>query len=97
MRIKKHTIQKVFPGIPPGIMSAFQYIDGHLYFVNKKQYYKLNEFSKTVTSAGEFDLQILGTVCPRDELLQQLRDLLNTRPLEIAMDISEEEEYEIVS
>jgi len=49
----------------------------HLYFVNKKQYYKLNKFSKTVTSAGKFDLQILGAVCPRDGLLQQLRDLLN--------------------
>ena len=102
MRIKKHhAIQKIFPGIPPGITSAFRYIDGHLYFVNRKQYYKLNEFSKTVTSAGEFDLQILGAVCPRDGLLQQLRDLLN-RIVRMSsaitvIDNSDEEDYEIVS
>ncbi|XP_036141735.1 72 kDa type IV collagenase-like [Monomorium pharaonis] len=76
--VKYHTIQTVFPGIPPNITLAFRYLDGNLYFVSQQQQiYKFNEFTENVLSASEFDVQALGIDCPRYGLLQQLRDLLH--------------------
>ncbi|XP_077263615.1 stromelysin-2-like [Temnothorax americanus] len=65
------------PGIPIGVTSIFRYIDGNLYFTTRTQYYRFNECTKTVTAAGKFDLRILNIVCPKDDLLKQLRDLLD--------------------
>ncbi|XP_077260481.1 matrix metalloproteinase-18-like [Temnothorax americanus] len=70
-------LEATFPGIPIGVTSIFRYIDGNLYFTTRTQYYRFNEFTKTVTAAGKFDLRILNIVCPKDDLLKQLRDLLN--------------------
>ncbi|KYM93804.1 Matrix metalloproteinase-19 [Cyphomyrmex costatus] len=55
---------------------AFRYIDGSLYFLHKRQYYKFNEFTRTVTNADKFDMNILNVNCPTDGLLKQLQDLL---------------------
>jgi len=98
MRIKKHHTKKSFPWNSFWNNVSFSIYRWTFVFVNRKQYYKLNEFSRTVTFAGEFDLQILGAVCPRDGLLQQLRDFLNRIDSAItAVDILEEEDNEIVS
>ncbi|XP_077265658.1 stromelysin-2-like [Temnothorax americanus] len=70
-------LEATFPGIPIGVTSIFRYIDGNLYFTTRTQYYRFNEFTKTVTAAGKFDLRILNIVCPKDDLLKQLRDLLD--------------------
>ncbi|KYQ47231.1 Matrix metalloproteinase-14 [Trachymyrmex zeteki] len=72
-----HTLQLVFPGIPPALTLAFRHIDGNIYFANKQQFYKFNEFTKTVTEAGQFNINILNVKCSRDGLLQQLQDILN--------------------
>ncbi|XP_018405480.1 PREDICTED: matrix metalloproteinase-2-like [Cyphomyrmex costatus] len=71
-----HTLQSIFPGIPPSPTLAFRYIDGSLYFLHKRQYYKFNEFTRTVTNADKFDMNILNVNCPTDGLLKQLQDLL---------------------
>ncbi|XP_024867349.1 matrix metalloproteinase-2-like [Temnothorax curvispinosus] len=77
-RVAKFTpLEATFPGIPKGVTSIFRYIDGNLYFTTRSQFYKFNEFTRTVSSAGKFDLRILNIVCPKAELLQQLRDLLD--------------------
>ncbi|XP_011883993.1 PREDICTED: matrix metalloproteinase-18-like [Vollenhovia emeryi] len=73
---KFHTIESIFPGIPNGVTSIFRYIDGNLYFTTRRQFYKFNEFKKTVLTAGTFDLRIVNIICPRYDLLKQLRDLL---------------------
>ncbi|XP_018397717.1 PREDICTED: matrix metalloproteinase-14-like [Cyphomyrmex costatus] len=71
-----HTLQSIFPGIPPSPNLAFRYIDWSLYFLHKRQYYKFNEFTRTVTNADKFDMKILNVNCPTDGLLKQLQDLL---------------------
>ncbi|XP_024871091.1 matrix metalloproteinase-2-like [Temnothorax curvispinosus] len=77
-RVAKFTpLEATFPGIPKGVTSIFRYIDGNLYFTTRSQFYKFNEFTRTVSSAGKFDLRILNIVCPKAELLQQLRNLLD--------------------
>lgn len=75
--VRYHALQTIFPGIPTTVRSAFRYIDGHIYFMDKKQYYKYNEFTNRLVTAGKFDLSILGIECPTNSVLQQLRDLLN--------------------
>ncbi|XP_024882484.1 matrix metalloproteinase-2-like [Temnothorax curvispinosus] len=75
-RVAKFTpLEATFPGIPTGVTSIFRYVDGNLYFTTRMQFYKFNEFTRTVSSAGKFDLWMLNIVCP--ELLQQLHDLLD--------------------
>ncbi|XP_077275590.1 interstitial collagenase-like [Temnothorax americanus] len=77
-KVAKFTpLEVTFPGIPIGVTSIFRYIDGNLYFTTRTQFYKFNEFTRTVSSAGKFDLRMLNIVCPKAELLQQLRDLLD--------------------
>ncbi|XP_011859313.1 PREDICTED: stromelysin-2-like, partial [Vollenhovia emeryi] len=46
-----HTIESTFPGIPNGVTSVFRYLDGNLYFTTRRQFYKFNEFTKTVLTA----------------------------------------------
>ncbi|XP_077261403.1 matrix metalloproteinase-18-like [Temnothorax americanus] len=70
-------LEATFPGILIGVTSIFRYIDGNLYFTTRTQYYRFNEFTKTVTGAGKVDLRILNIVCPKDDLLKQLCDLLD--------------------
>ncbi|XP_024874753.1 uncharacterized protein LOC112456451 [Temnothorax curvispinosus] len=77
-RVAKFTpLEATFPGIPKGVTSIFRYIDGNLYFTTRAQFYKFNKFTRTVSSAGKFDLRILNIVCPKAVLLQQLHDLLD--------------------
>ncbi|XP_077255248.1 matrix metalloproteinase-27-like [Temnothorax americanus] len=77
-KVTKFTpFEVTFPGIPTGVTSIFRYIDDNLYFTTQTQFYKFNEFTRTVSSAGKFDLRMLNIVCPMAELLQQLRDLLD--------------------
>ncbi|XP_018394980.1 PREDICTED: uncharacterized protein LOC108773613 [Cyphomyrmex costatus] len=71
-----HTLQSIFPGIPSSPTLAFRYIDGSLYFLHKRQYYKFNKFTRTITNADKFDMKILNVNCPTDGLLKQLQDLL---------------------
>ncbi|XP_011883583.1 PREDICTED: matrix metalloproteinase-18-like [Vollenhovia emeryi] len=73
---KYHTIESILPDIPNGVTSIFRYIDGNLYFTTRRQFYKFNEFTKTVLTAGTLDLRIVNIICPRYDLLKQLRDLL---------------------
>jgi matrix metalloproteinase-24 (membrane-inserted) len=77
-RVVRYTpLEVTFPGIPTGVTSIFRYVDGNLYFTTRRQFYRFNEFTGTVTAAGKFDLRMLNIVCPKTELLQQLRDLLD--------------------
>ncbi|XP_024893686.1 matrix metalloproteinase-2-like [Temnothorax curvispinosus] len=70
-RVAKFTpLEATFPGIPTGVTLIFRYVDGNLYFTTRAQFYKFNEFTRTVSSAGKFDLRILNIVCPRAKLLQ---------------------------
>ncbi|XP_071579099.1 neutrophil collagenase-like [Temnothorax nylanderi] len=75
--VRRTPLEATFPGIPTGVTSIFRYVDGNLYFTTRTQFYRFNEITKTVTAAGKFDLQMLNIVCPKTELLQQLRDLLD--------------------
>ncbi|XP_071576312.1 stromelysin-1-like [Temnothorax nylanderi] len=75
--VRRTPLEATFPGIPTGVTSIFRYVDGNLYFTTRTQFYRFNEFTKTVTAAGKFDLRMLNIVCPKTELLQQLRDLLD--------------------
>ncbi|XP_018405251.1 PREDICTED: matrix metalloproteinase-24-like [Cyphomyrmex costatus] len=72
-----HSLKSIFPGIPPSPTVAYRYIDGSLYFLQNRQYYKFNEFTRTVTNVDNFDMKILNVNCPADGLLRQLQDLLN--------------------
>ncbi|KAL6256731.1 hypothetical protein P5V15_011660 [Pogonomyrmex californicus] len=74
--VRHNLLHAIFPGIPPAVTSAVRYIDGNLYFLGKRQFFKYNEFTRSVTMAGKFDPEIFGIVCPRDGLLEQLRALL---------------------
>ncbi|XP_024871124.1 matrix metalloproteinase-2-like [Temnothorax curvispinosus] len=76
-RVAFTPLEATFPEIPTGVTSIFRYVDGNLYFTTRAQFYKFNEFTRTVSSAGKFDLRMLNIVCPKAELLQQLRDLLD--------------------
>lgn len=73
---RQQPLQTVFPGIPK-ITSAFRYIDGNVYFLDKKNYYKFNEFKDTLLQANTFDLSIVNVICPRENILNRLWDLLN--------------------
>ncbi|XP_018398166.1 PREDICTED: matrix metalloproteinase-14-like [Cyphomyrmex costatus] len=72
-----HSLKAIFPGIPSSPTAAYRYIDGSLHFLQKRQYYKFNEFTQTVTNADNFNMKILNVNCPTDGLLRQLQDLLN--------------------
>ncbi|KAL6252086.1 hypothetical protein P5V15_014029 [Pogonomyrmex californicus] len=74
--VRHNSLHAIFPGIPPAVTSAVRYIDGNLYFLVKRQFFKYNEFVRSVTMAGKFDPEIFGIVCSRDGLLEQLRALL---------------------
>ncbi|KAL6263093.1 hypothetical protein P5V15_005895 [Pogonomyrmex californicus] len=74
--VRHNSLHAIFPAIPPAVTSAVRYIDGNLYFLVKRQFFKYNEFTRSVTMAGKFDLEIFSIVCPRDGLLEQLRALL---------------------
>ncbi|XP_050452197.1 matrix metalloproteinase-14-like [Cataglyphis hispanica] len=94
MTVVKHVpLKDVFSGIPSAITSALRYTDGNLYFFAKRQFYAFNEFSNIVTSAGPFDLRVLGVECPTNGLLRQLRDLLSrVYRLNVATDRSDEDD-----
>ncbi|KAG5345716.1 MMP15 protein, partial [Acromyrmex heyeri] len=64
-------LQAVFPGISSAPTLAFQYINDNLYF-----FYTFNEFTRTVTEAGKFNLNVLNVECSKDGLLQQMQDIL---------------------
>ncbi|GAB1865881.1 Matrix metalloproteinase-2-like [Camponotus japonicus] len=66
-----------FSGIPSAITAAFRYADGNLYFLKKREYYAYSEFTNTITSAGPFDLCVLGIECPAEGVLHQLRELVS--------------------
>ncbi|KAL6262043.1 hypothetical protein P5V15_007135 [Pogonomyrmex californicus] len=68
--VRHNSLHTIFPGIPPAVTSAVQYIDGNLYFIIKRQFFKYNEFTRSVTMAGKFNAEIFGIVCPRDRLLE---------------------------
>ncbi|XP_011629773.1 matrix metalloproteinase-2-like [Pogonomyrmex barbatus] len=74
--VRHNSLHAIFPGIPPAVTSAVRYIDGNLYFFVKRQFFKYNEFTRSVTMAGKFDSEIFGIVYPKDGLLEQLRALL---------------------
>ncbi|XP_024881221.1 uncharacterized protein LOC112460659, partial [Temnothorax curvispinosus] len=44
-------LEATFPGIPTGVTSIFRYAVGNLYFTTRTQFYRFNEFTKTVTAA----------------------------------------------
>ncbi|KAG5314391.1 MMP1 collagenase, partial [Acromyrmex insinuator] len=69
-------LQSIFPGIPSAPTLAFRYINGNLYFAKKQQFYTFNEFTRIVTEAGKFNLNILNVECSRDGLLQQMQEIL---------------------
>ncbi|XP_026825432.1 matrix metalloproteinase-17-like [Ooceraea biroi] len=71
-----HTLQTVFPGIPSSARTAYRYTDGHLYFIHRDRFFAYNEFTETVTRSGEFDLDAIGVMCPREDILRKLWDLL---------------------
>ncbi|XP_011336644.2 matrix metalloproteinase-2 [Ooceraea biroi] len=71
-----HTLQTVFPGIPSLVRTAYRYTDGQLYFVHRDCFFAYNEFTETVTKSGEFDLDVIGVTCPREDILCKLWDLL---------------------
>ncbi|XP_039306918.1 matrix metalloproteinase-2 isoform X1 [Solenopsis invicta] len=75
--VKYFALQTIFPGISITVQSAFRYVDGHIYFFDKKHFYKFNEFTKTVVMAGRFNLMLFGVECPKNGIIQQLRDFLN--------------------
>ncbi|XP_024876483.1 matrix metalloproteinase-19-like, partial [Temnothorax curvispinosus] len=51
-RVAKFTpLEATFSGIPTGLTSIFRYVDGNLYFTTWAQFYKFNEFTRTVSSA----------------------------------------------
>ncbi|KAL6421395.1 hypothetical protein ACFW04_011788 [Cataglyphis niger] len=94
MTVVKHApLKDIFSGIPSAITSAFRHADGNLYFFAKRQFYAFNEFSNVVTSAGPFDLGVLGIECPTNGLLRQLRDLLSrVYRLDVATDRTDEDD-----
>ncbi|KAG5312064.1 D2MP protein, partial [Pseudoatta argentina] len=69
-------LQVVFPRIPSAPTLTFRYINGNLYFAKKQQFYTFNEFTRTVTEAGKFNINVLNVECSRDGLLQQMQDIL---------------------
>ena len=78
MKVSNHySLKLIFPGVPTVVRSAFRHVDGNLYFIGKREYYKFNEFEDTVKSSGKYDLSIVGITCPREGLLMQLRRLLD--------------------
>nr|CAI5840292.1 unnamed protein product [Callosobruchus analis] len=62
--VSRGRISDVFPGIRKDITSAFQYIDGLIYFFSHRTYYKYNEFTKTISEAGQFGWNLFGIPCP---------------------------------
>ena len=70
------SLQAVFPGIPSAPTLAFRYMDRNIYFAKKQQFYKFNEFTRTVIEADKFNINVLNIECLRDELLQQMQDIL---------------------
>ncbi|KYN38945.1 hypothetical protein ALC56_06680 [Trachymyrmex septentrionalis] len=70
------SLQAVFPGIPSAPTLTFRYMGGNLYFAKKQQFYKFNEFMRTVTEAGKFNINVLNVEYSRDGLLQQMQDIL---------------------
>lgn len=75
--LNRGRIKDMFPGIPENVVSAFQYIDGHLYFFHQDVYYKYNEFTRTLVEAGTFNWNIFNISCPNESLLNKLKHLLS--------------------
>ncbi|XP_050516346.1 uncharacterized protein LOC126891207 [Diabrotica virgifera virgifera] len=75
--ISRGRISDVFPGIPNDITSAFNYIDGHIYFLKQNIYYKFNEFTRSVVEKCTFNWNMLGFPCPDNGLIKQLKSLLS--------------------
>ncbi|EZA51574.1 Neutrophil collagenase [Ooceraea biroi] len=81
-----HTLQTVFLGIPSLVRTAYRYTDGHLYFVHRDSFFAY-KFTETVTRSGEFDLDVIGVTCPREDILRKLWDLLaRLAPSSVAFD-----------
>ncbi|KYN07070.1 hypothetical protein ALC62_01972, partial [Cyphomyrmex costatus] len=55
-----HTIQSIFPGIPPSPTLAFRYIDGSLYLLRKHQYYKFNGTTVVRILERRYPLTVTG-------------------------------------
>ena len=70
------SLQAVFPEIPSAPTLTFWYMDSNLYFAKKQQFYKFNEFTRTVTEADKFNINVLNVECSRDELLRQMQNIL---------------------
>ncbi|KYN30689.1 Putative matrix metalloproteinase [Trachymyrmex septentrionalis] len=70
------SLRAVFPGIPSAPTLAFRYMDGNIYFAKKQQFYKFNEFTRSVTEADKFNINVLNVECSRDELLRQMQNIL---------------------
>ena len=70
------SLQAAFPRIPSAPTLAFRYMDGNIYFAKKQQFYKFNEFTRTVTEADKFNINVLNVECSRDELLRQMQNIL---------------------
>ncbi|XP_011173808.2 matrix metalloproteinase-14-like [Solenopsis invicta] len=75
--VKYFALQTIFPVIPITVQSAFHYVDGYIYFFDKKHFYKFNEFTKTVVMADRFNLMLFGVEYPKNGIIQQLREFLN--------------------
>jgi len=68
-------LQSIFPGIPSASTMTFRHIDNNIYFA-KKQFYKINEFTRIVTEIDKFSIKIFNVECSRDGLLRQLQTIL---------------------
>ncbi|KAL6253747.1 hypothetical protein P5V15_015762 [Pogonomyrmex californicus] len=47
--VRHNSLHAIFPGVPLAITFAVRYIDGNLYFLVKRQFFKYNEFTRSVT------------------------------------------------
>ncbi|XP_011634737.1 matrix metalloproteinase-2-like [Pogonomyrmex barbatus] len=54
--VRHNSLHAIFPGIPPAVTFAVRYIDGNLYFFVKRQFFKYNEFTRSVTMAAPLDI-----------------------------------------
>ncbi|KAL6252154.1 hypothetical protein P5V15_010310 [Pogonomyrmex californicus] len=69
--VRHNSLHAIFPGIPPAVTSAVRYIDGNLYFIFKRQFFKYKyEFTRSITMADKFDAKIFNIVYSRDGLLE---------------------------
>lgn len=69
-------ISDVFPGIPKGVMGAFKYINGRLYFKLASTVLEYNEYTETVTRSFDDIFDALDLFCERETLVHKLYDML---------------------